>query len=451
MEKLFGLTGIRGVAGKYPLDPTSCVKLGFALAKEVLENKKEGEEIKFLIGCDTRISSSMIKSAVISGILYAGVDVIDVDVIPTPSIVYLQDTMKAKIGIMITASHNPYQDNGIKVFMPNGLRMQEEFKRKIEEEMQDENFKIQSDKQIGKLFKLDDASGRCVEFLKSFFPKNLNLSNLRIGLDFANGAGFIVGEKLFQELGASVETRGNRPNGRNINAGFGSIYPEVLSKLVIDNHLNIGIALDGDGDRLVLVDEDGDVLDGDEILAILATYYKQQGKLKNDAIVATIMSNMGLDVCLKAQGITVRRSRVGEVHVLDEILKYDLQIGGEQSGHIILREVGNAGDGLATALKILEIIVSEGKSLKELRSVYKRFPQKLKSFNVISKPALETIEGYPELKEQIENEFKDSGRILIRYSETENKIRVMVEHLDEKICDEKLNQLVNFFQEKIGA
>ncbi len=448
MGKLFGLTGIRGIAGKYPLEPYSIVKLGMVLTK-VFSNNNENK-IKVLIGRDTRVSGYMIANALTSGLLATGSDVILVGVVPTPAVAYFQDDMRADIGIAITASHNPYQDNGIKIFLPHGNRVSDEMQKKIEELME-EPVEIEINKEIGKVIKIEDASGRYVNHLKSFFEQDLTLKGLKIGLDLANGSASFIGEKLLLELGAEVETRGNKPNGKNINAGFGSVYPEVLSKLVIDNHLDLGIALDGDGDRIVLVDEDGEILDGDEILAILAKYLSNQGKLKNNAIVATIMSNMGLDLLLKNYDIAVKRSRVGEIHVLEEMQKYDLSLGGEQSGHIIIRECGQSGDGLCVALKILEIIIKEEKSLKELRSEYKSFPQRLKSFTVLMKPELETIEGYSALKSKILDEFKDNGRILIRYSETENKIRIMVEHKDEKICEEKVEELSKFFEEKIGA
>ncbi len=448
MGNLFGMTGIRGVAGVYPLEPYSIIKFGMALSKVFYD--VNGKLPKVLIGRDTRVSGYMIANALTSSFLFSGCDVILAGVIPTPGVAYFQDDMRADIGIAITASHNPYQDNGIKVFLPNGNRMPEDMQLKIVELMK-EPFEPESNKEIGKIIKIKGASERYIDHLKSFFNKNLCLNGLKIGLDLANGSASFIGESLLSELGADVEVRGDKPNGKNINAGFGSVYPEVLSKLVIDNNLDLGIALDGDGDRIVLVDECGKILDGDEILAILAKYFKKCGMLKNNSIVATVMSNMGLDLALKSDDIIVKRSRVGEVHVLEEMQKYDLSLGGEQSGHVIIKECGQSGDGLCVALKILEIMLTEGKSLRELQAGYKSFPQKLKSFTVIAKPNLDTIEGYKELKSKILDDFKDEGRILIRYSETENKIRIMVEHKDEKICDETIEKLTQFFEEKIGV
>lgn len=447
MSVVFTKTGIRSIAGKYPLDPESLVRLGMILAK-VFSEKEESP--MFVLGRDTRISGYMIANALTSGLLAGGANISLVGVQPTPAIVYLGESLRASASIAITASHNPYQDNGVKIFLPDGTRIPDEMQKRIDELFQsDEKFEVS--KEIGKITKIDDGLGRYVEHVKSFFPKDLDLKGLKIGLDTANGACYMAADRLLTELGAEVEIRGNKPNGKNINAGFGSMYPEVVSKLVVDNRLDLGIAVDGDGDRIVLSTDDGEILDGDGILAIIGSYLKSVGKLDNNIVVATIMSNMGLDVFFKGLDIELKRSRVGEVHVLSEMQKFDATIGGEQSGHMIFKDAGNSGDALIVALRVLEIIKTLGKSLKELKAGYKSFPQKLKNLNIIAKPELDDIEGYPEMKAKIEKEFGDDGRILVRYSETENKIRVMVEHKDAKTCEETTEMLVKFFEEKIGA
>ena len=447
MSVVFTKTGIRSIAGKYPLEPESLVRLGMVIAKVFGEKSPLPN---FVIGRDTRVSGYMIANSLTSGLLAGGANVTLIGILPTPAIVYYGESMRADASIAITASHNPYQDNGVKIFLPDGNRISDEMQKRIDELFQSDE-KLECAKEIGKITKVQDGLRGYIEYLKGFFPKKLNLKGLKVGLDTANGACYEAAEKLLTELGAEVEIRGNKPNGKNINAGFGSVYPEVVSKLVVDNRLDLGIAVDGDGDRIILSTDDGEILDGDGILAVIGSYLKQINKLDNDVIVATIMSNLGLDIFLKNLGVEVKRSRVGEVPVLNEMQKFDAVVGGEQSGHIIFKYAGNSGDALVVALKILEIMATTKKSLKELKSGYKSFPQKLKNLSIIAKPEFDEIEGYSELKEQIEKEFGQDGRILIRYSETENKIRIMVEHKDEKICEDTTDIFVKFFEERIGA
>ena len=450
MSVVFTKTGIRSVAGKYPLEPESLVRLGMVIANVFSQGTKKDVAPKIVIGRDTRVSGYMIANALTSGLLAGGANVTLIGVLPTPAIVYYGESLRADASIVITASHNPYQDNGVKIFLPDGTRISDEMQKKIDELFQNDE-QLECVKEIGKITKIQDGLRGYVEYLKGFFPKKLNLNGLKIGLDTANGSCYEAAELLLTELGAEVEIRGNKPNGKNINAGFGSVYPEVVSKLVVDNRLNLGIAVDGDGDRIVLSTDEGEVIDGDGILAIIGAYLKEQNELDNNVIVATIMSNMGLDSFFKNIGVQVKRSRVGEVPVLNEMQKFGAVVGGEQSGHMIFKCAGNSGDALVVALKVLEIMVSTKKSLKELLAGYKSFPQKLKNLNIIAKPDFDEIEGYKELKDKVQKEFGDDGRILIRYSETENKIRIMVEHKDEKICEDTNEMFVKFFEEKIGA
>ncbi|MGI6680834.1 MAG: phosphoglucosamine mutase [Bdellovibrionota bacterium] len=451
MTVVFSKTGIRGEAGKYPLEPISLVRLGMIIAKVFRENNNS--PLSFVIGRDTRVSSYMITNALTSGLLAGGANVVLVGVEPTPAIVYFGKSFRACASIAVTASHNPYQDNGLKLFLSDGNRISDDMQKKIDELLQSDA-KFEVARELGKIIKIEDADGRYIEYLKSFFPNDFNLRDFKIGLDVANGACYKVAEKLFTELGANIEIRGNKPNGKNINAGFGSVYPEVVAKLVVDNSLDLGIAVDGDGDRVVMVTSDGKILDGDALLAIIGSTLKEMGKLNSNintnVIVANVMSNLGLDLFLKNHGVAVKRSNVGEVPVLNEMKKNDASVGGEQSGHIIFKDGGNSGDALLASLKILEIMKTTNKSLKELKRDYKGFPQCLKNLSVASKPEIEEIKGYAKLKEDIENEFKEDGRILIRYSETENKIRIMVEHKDESVCKKALEKLVIFFEEKIG-
>ncbi len=449
-RKYFGTDGIRGVAGIHPLDPVTLVLLGKAIAHVFL--KQKGQH-KILIGKDTRLSGYMIETALASGITSMGADVLLVGPLPTPGIAYLTKSMRADAGIMISASHNPYEDNGIKIFAADGKKLPDEEELEIESLLAPGKLDglEAAPTNIGKATRIDDALGRYTVFLKENFPRNITLEGVRIGFDCANGAAYHLAPQTCTELGAEVVTRGASPSGRNINAGFGSLYPEVVRKLVLEQNLDIGIALDGDADRAIFVDEKGNVLDGDIVLAICATYMKEKGTLANNVVVATVMSNLGLEKTLEKHDIKVFRSQVGDRYVLGLMKEQGASLGGEQSGHTIFTDVSDTGDGTLTALKILEVMQATKKSLSELSADFIRFPQKLINIDVRHKPELSTLPEVTEKITNIEGELKDNGRILVRYSGTENKARVMVECIDDDLCEKYATQVADVIEKEIGT
>jgi phosphoglucosamine mutase len=448
-KKYFGTDGIRGIASIAPLDPETLVRLGKAVAKIFLG--KKGKH-RILVGKDTRLSGYMIETSLAAGITSMGADVLLVGPLPTPGVAYLTRSMRADAGIMISASHNPYEDNGIKIFADDGYKLPDELEFEVEN-MLEPNYlegKSADPGSIGKATRIDDAVGRYTVFLKSCFPRELSLEGFRVGFDCANGAAYVVGPQTCMELGADVVSRGVSPNGRNINAGFGSLYPEIVRKLVLEQNLDIGISLDGDADRCILVDEKGNVLDGDMTLALCAVDLKERGKLKTNKVVATIMSNLGLEKFLGAHGITVHRTQVGDRHVLEEMLKLNCQVGGEQSGHTIFSEISTTGDGVLTALMVLSIMSRTGKSLSELIANFVRFPQKLINVNVTAKPPLDSVDAIRTVIEKKEKELGDEGRIIVRYSGTENKARVMVECEDEDACKQHASDVAEVIERELG-
>jgi len=449
-RKFFGTDGIRGVANTPPLDPETCVLLGKAVAKVFLARKGKH---RILIGKDTRLSGYMIETSIAAGITSMGADVMLVGPVPTPGVSYLTKSMRADAGIMISASHNSFEDNGIKIFGNDGLKLQDDIEIQIEELLGSSDLEALKAEptDIGKANRINDAIGRYTVFLKSNFPRELTLEGMRIGLDCANGAAYVVAPQTFIELGAEVTSRGVSPNGRNINAGFGSLYPEVVAKLVSEQNLHIGIALDGDADRCILIDEKGNEINGDAILAICALHRKRKGTLKGNAVVATVMSNFALEKLLKDEGIQLHRAAVGDRYVLEELIKNDLDMGGEQSGHMIFRDLATSGDGILTALTILMIMVETGKSLSELASVYQPYPQKLLNIPVTQKPPLDSVPRIQESIKKAQKVLGDSGRVLVRYSGTENKCRVMVEARDEEICKAQAQAIADVVEQELGA
>jgi phosphoglucosamine mutase len=450
-RKYFGTDGIRGVALEAPLDPETLVRLGKATASLFLARKAGRHRI--LIGKDTRLSGYMIETSLAAGLTSMGADVLLVGPLPTPAVAYLTKSMRVDAGIMVSASHNPYEDNGIKFFGPDGYKLPDEVELELEKLM-DANVEIPTNRdpaKVGKAYRIDDAIGRYTVYLKSSFSRDFNLENYRIGLDCANGACYQVAPLTLEELGAEVVSRGISPNGRNINAGFGSLYPEVVRKLVLEQNLDLGIALDGDGDRLILVDEKGNVLDGDVILAICAEDYSKRGILKDNRLIATVMSNLGLEKFCKDRSIFLERSAVGDRYVLEKMQQTGAVLGGEQSGHVIFGDSSTTGDGLLTALKILDIMSRENKSLSELASSFTRFPQKLINIKVSSKPDLTTVPEVNQIIQDKMNELKDKGRIVVRYSGTENKARVMVECENEAECNKHASEVASTIEKCIGT
>lgn len=449
-RKYFGTDGIRGVASVPPLDSETMVKLGRAIAYIFM--RKSGRH-RILIGKDTRLSGYMIETALASGITSMGADVLLVGPLPTPGVAYLTKSMRADAGIMISASHNPYEDNGIKIFGADGFKLPDEKEAELELLLAPAALdgKQAAPSDIGKATRIGDAVGRYTVFLKGCFPREVGLDGLKIGLDCANGAAYIVAQQTMIELGAEVVARGISPNGRNINAGMGSLYPEVVRKLVREYSLDLGISLDGDGDRSILCDEKGNIIDGDMMLALCAKDLKQRGLLKRDEIVATVMSNIGLDRYLDRYGIKVRRSSVGDRYVLEEMLKNSCQLGGEQSGHVIFSDIATSGDGTLTALMILAIMVRQQKPLSELLSDFVKFPQKLINVPVARKLPLDSVDAIKQIISEKEKVMGSAGRVLVRYSGTESKLRVMVECQDEELCKKHAQDIAEVAQRELGA
>ncbi|MCL4149302.1 UNVERIFIED_CONTAM: hypothetical protein GTU68_012440 [Idotea baltica] len=440
-RKYFGTDGIRGVAGVAPLNPETLVRLGKALAITFRNDNKSKHRI--LIGKDTRLSGYMIETALASGLTSMGMNVELVGPLPTPGIAYLTTSMRADAGIVISASHNPYEDNGIKVFGHDGYKLADEKELEIEK-------LIESDDLIGQCTEAD-AVGRYTVYLKSCFARDLSLKGLKVGFDCANGAGYVVAGQTCRELGADVEVRGASPSGKNINAGFGSLYPEIVKNLVLEQNLDIGVALDGDADRALLVDEKGNLIDGDSILTMAAIYLKKIGELPGNRVVATVMSNIGLEKALSKHDIKVVRANVGDRYVLEEMLKNGSMLGGEQSGHTIFRKYATTGDGILSGLKVMELMQREERPLSELASQFEKFPQKLINIKVNSKPELNLVEGLTKIIETKEKELKEDGRVLVRYSGTENKARVMVECSDEANCNKHAEDIAEVIEKAIGS
>ncbi len=430
MKKLFGTDGVRGVANVYPMTTEMAMQIGRAAAYIFKDGHKRH---RIVIGKDTRLSCYMIENALSAGICSMGVDVLLVGPLPTPGIANITSSMRADAGVVISASHNPFQDNGIKFFSRDGFKLPDETELRIEELIFSK--KIDSLRptasEVGKAYRIDDAIGRYVVFLKSTFPKDLDLTGLKIVLDCANGAAYKVAPAVLEELGADVITIGVNPNGTNINAGCGSLHPEVISAAVKDHRADLGIALDGDADRVIFVDESGNEVDGDRIMAICAIDLLKKKKLRKNTVVATVMSNLGLDIAVKKAGGKVIKTVVGDRYVVEEMRKGGYTLGGEQSGHMIFLDHNTTGDGTLTALQVLAIMRREDKSLAELAEVMIPLPQVLVNVRVAEKRDIMTIPEIAALVRNIEGQVRDEGRILIRYSGTEPLLRIMIEGQDK--------------------
>lgn len=430
MKKLFGTDGVRGVANVYPMTSEMAMQIGRAAAYMF---KNSNRRHRIVIGKDTRLSGYMIESALVAGICSMGVDVLQVGPLPTPGIAYITSSMRADAGVVISASHNPFQDNGIKFFFKDGFKLPDEIELKIEKLIFSE--KIDSLRpvatEVGKAYRIDDAVGRYVVFLKSTFPKDLDLSGMKIVLDCANGAGYKVAPAVLEELGAEVIPLGVKPNGTNINAGCGSLHPEVMSEAVKANRADLGIALDGDADRVIFVDEFGNAVDGDQIMAICATDLIRQKRLRKNTLVATVMSNMGLDIAMRKVGGKVIKTSVGDRYVVEEMVKGGYNLGGEQSGHMIFLDHNTTGDGMLSALQLLAILRRREKTLSELAEVMIPLPQVLVNVRVAEKKDVNEIPSVAGLIRDVEEKLGQDGRILIRYSGTEPLLRIMLEGQDK--------------------
>ncbi len=439
MRRLFGTDGVRGIANEYPMTAEMAMQIGRAIA---VLCQHGNHRHKIIIGKDTRISGYMFETSLSSGICSMGVDIMLVGPLPTPAIAFITQSMRADAGIVISASHNPYQDNGIKIFSRDGFKLPDEVEEKIEELVFAASMDSlrPSPERIGKAFRIDDASGRYIQHLKNTFPPEMTLDGLRVVVDCANGAAYKVAPVVFEELGADVISAGIEPDGVNINRDVGALYPEHMAELVKKHRADIGIALDGDADRVIICDEKGSIVDGDQIMAINASEMAETGRLKKNTVVATVMSNMGLEVFLKENGMKLVRTQVGDRYVVEYMRKYGLNFGGEQSGHIIFMDYLTTGDGILAALQTLSVMKKRSRPLSELAKIIRKFPQVLINFRVKEKKDLNSIGEISKAIKQAEKSLKGRGRVLVRYSGTEMKARVMVEGEDrgkiEKIANE---------------
>ncbi len=450
MKKLFGTDGVRGIANIEPMTSETAMKLGRAAA-HIFKNRKGRHRI--VIGKDTRLSGYMIETALASGICSMGTDVLLVGPLPTPAIAFITSSMRADAGVVISASHNPYQDNGIKFFSRDGFKLPETLEKEMEKLIFCEDFnKLRpTADEVGKAFRVDDAQGRYIVFLKNTFPKEMTLEGIKIVLDCANGAAYKVAPAVFEELGAEVVPVGISPDGTNINDGCGSLYTDEMSKKVKEVGADVGIALDGDADRLIMSDEKGNIVDGDSIMAICAIDMLKKGLLNKNTLVTTIMSNIGLDIAITNAGGKIIRSDVGDRYVVNEMRKGGYNVGGEQSGHILFLDHNTTGDGILASLQVLKVMKNQEKPLSELAGVITPLPQTLLNVRVKEKLETSQIKGFKDALCEIESKLAGKGRVLVRYSGTEPILRIMIEGEDESSIEEMAEGLAGIVKSEIGA
>jgi phosphoglucosamine mutase len=434
-RKLFGTDGVRGVANTPPMTPDLVTRLGMAVAARLRQHNRH---TRIVIGKDTRLSGYMFETALASGITSMGADVWLTGPLPTPGIAFITSSMRCDAGIVISASHNPYQDNGIKIFARDGFKLPDEVEAEIEGMIESPGLEGQRARpdDIGYNRRIEDARGRYVVYCKATFPAELTLDGLKIVVDGAHGAGYRVGPSVFEELGAKVFAIHTNPNGKNINADCGALHPETMAHAVREHEAHVGIALDGDADRLVLCDEKGEVIDGDAVMALCATRMLAEGRLNQNTLVTTVMSNLGLERAVKGAGGRVVRTQVGDRYVVEEMRKNGYNLGGEQSGHLVFLDHATTGDGIVAALRVLAVMVREQKPLSELVKVMTRTPQVLVNIKVEKKLPIDELPEVKRLIGAIEKELGDDGRVLVRYSGTEAKARVMIEGVDEAAIQE---------------
>lgn len=445
--KLFGTDGVRGEAGSF-LSAEVAMRVAMAAG---IYFKSHAKTNRILVGKDTRRSGYMIENAIVSGLTAIGYDVVQIGPMPTPAIAFITENMRCDAGIMISASHNSYEDNGIKFFDAQGDKLSVEVESAIESIYYNSERIAESQatgKNIGKAKRIDDVVGRYIVQLKNSFPLEHSLQGVRIVLDTANGAGYKVGPTVLEELGADVIVMHDEPDGFNINEGCGALHTRQLCETVVRYRADLGIALDGDADRVVIVDENGEVVDGDQLLGALGVYLKNKRVLKGEGIVATVMSNQGLEDYLQSQGLKLYRSDVGDKYVLDIMKKEGLNFGGEQSGHVIFNDFAKTGDGLVSALQVLALILDTKKSASQALRPFKLYPQKLVNIGVKHKKPLAEVEGLGTKLQELE---ANGVRHLIRYSGTENKLRILLECRDEKVMKRSMDELVAFMQKALNA
>jgi phosphoglucosamine mutase len=449
MGKLFGTDGIRGEANQYPMTPEIAFGVGRAMAHLF---KKEGHRAVIIIGKDTRLSGYMLESSLEAGITSMGGYSYLVGVMPTPAIAFVTQSMRADAGVVISASHNPFQDNGLKIFGGDGYKLSDEQEDFIEDLILNNKLSdlVPRGPNIGKAYRLDGVNGRYIVFAKNTFPRNLSMEGMKIVLDTANGATYKVAPDTFHELGANIEVIHKTPNGTNINDGCGSQHTEILRKKVVECGAALGLAFDGDGDRLIAIDEKGREITGDQIMVICANILKREGKLKNDLLVTTVMSNLGLTVACKKYGFKHHASKVGDRYVLEDMKRLDGIIGGEEAGHMIFLDHHTTGDGIIAALQLVAAMIKEGKPLSELARMMDIFPQKLINVDVKRKPNIEDVPKLVEAIRQAESELGGEGRVLVRYSGTQNMCRVMVEGPSDAVTEKYCRQIADVVKSELG-
>ena len=427
MRKYFGTDGIRGTANRFPMTADIAQKVGMAAGH--IFNRGDHRH-RVVIAKDTRLSGYMIETALTSGFLSMGVDVVLFGPLPTPAVSFLTRAMRADLGVMISASHNAYQDNGLKLFGPDGFKLSDELEMAIEAQMQEDmGAMLAAPEKVGRAKRLDDAPGRYIELVKSTFPKHLTLEHKKIVIDCANGAGYVVGPIILYELGAEVVAMAVSPNGTNINKKCGSTHPEALSARVIEEQADLGIALDGDADRLIVVDEKGAVVDGEQLMAMIATRWAKTGQLAGKAVASTVMANLGFEQYLRTLGLDLHRTKVGDRYVMEAMREHGLNLGGEPSGHIIMSDYSNSGDALVAALQVLAVYLESGTKMSEAARCFTPTPQVLKNVRYSGDSPLKS----PDVQAAItaaEKALGGNGRVVTRASGTEPLIRVMVEGTD---------------------
>ena len=447
--KLFGTDGIRGRVNEFPITAEVALRMGKAVANVLRTSGPNRNRV--LVGKDTRISGYMLETALTSGLVSMGMDVFMVGPLPTPAVAHLTKSMGAAAGIMITASHNPYEDNGIKIFGPDGYKLSDDLENLIERHIMGDEPEAAAvpPRQIGKAHRIDDARGRYIEFAKHT-AGNIPLHGLKIVVDCGHGAAYFIAPLIFKELGAEVITTGIHPDGININSGCGALYPETAGELVRKHNADLGISFDGDADRVIFTDANGQVVSGDRILGLCALGLKEQSKLKHDTLVATVMSNLGLIEAMKQHGIKVETTAVGDRAVIECMRKNGYSFGGENSGHLIFGDYVTTGDGILSALQVLRLMRGRNATLAQLAAIMHEYPTHLANMPVPSKPSLDSLPKLQKLMKDATAEFGDSGRHLIRYSGTENKIRVLVEHRELAEVNAWVARFSSAIHEEIG-
>ena len=439
-EALFGTDGVRGKANKYPMTPDIAMKIGIAAGKVL---KRGSHRHTVVIGKDTRISGYIFEPALTAGFISMGIDVTLVGPMPTPAVAMLTKSLRADLGVMISASHNPYQDNGIKLFGPDGYKLSDHTEAQIESlVICDLENSLAEPENIGRARRLEDAAGRYIEFAKNTFPKGLRLDGLKVVIDCANGAAYKTAPQVLWELGAEIICIGNGPDGLNINSGCGSTDTSLMQKTVIESGADLGIALDGDADRVLLSDESGNLVDGDQLLAVIARSLMEEGQLQGGGVVATVMSNLGLENYIKGLGLNFIRTNIGDRHVIQAMLNGGMNLGGEQSGHIILSDYNSTGDGIVASLRVLSTLLNANKPISQLCASFEAWPQKLVNVSYTGKNPLADKVIQEKISKQ-KDRLSGSSRLLIRESGTEPVIRIMVESDNTKLLDEVIDELVD--------